>query len=708
MGSFVFKHAVLIAVICGVVAVVYGVLLIRWLMALPAGDEKMREVAGAVQEGAKAYLVRQYRTITAVGAVAFVILGVALGVKQGWGLGWETAIGFAVGAILSAAAGFIGMMVSVRVNVRTAEAAKRGLGPALSVAFRGGSVTGLMVVGLALLGVTGYYFIGTHLWADHAVRALIGLSFGGSLISVFARVGGGIYTKAADVGADLVGKVEAGIPEDDPRNPAVIADNVGDNVGDCAGMAADLFETYAVTTVAAMLLAFLFWPHAGSAVITYPLILGGVSILASVIGTFFVRLGKGAKPNIMNALYKGLAVAAVVAIALFYPVTTWMLGAARYRAAGIPSVNRLFLCAATGIIVTALIVVITEYFTATRYNPVKSIAKASVTGHATNIIQGLAVSMQSTALPVLVIAAGILASYVAAGGLTAGGGNGGLYGIAVAVVAMLSMTGIIVAIDAYGPITDNAGGIAEMADLPDAVRATTDPLDAVGNTTKAMTKGYAIGSAGFAALILFVSYTNDLKTNFGSGVVDMFRVNSPWVLVGLLIGGLLPYLFASLCMQAVGRAGGKVVEEVRRQFREIPGIMKGTAKPEYGRAVDIVTRSAIREMMLPAAIPVLTPIIVAVVFWSKAYLVLGGVLMGAIITGIFLAISMTSGGGAWDNAKKLIEDGEYGGKGSDAHAAAVTGDTVGDPYKDTAGPAINPMIKVINIVALLVIPFLVH
>ena len=703
MGSFVSNNAVLIAVICGAVAVVYGVLLIRWLMALPAGDEKMREVAGAVQEGAKAYLGRQYRTIAVVGAGVFVILGVALGAKQGWGLGWETAAGFVVGACLSAAAGFIGMMVSVRVNVRTAEAAKKGLGPALSVAFRGGSVTGLMVVGLALLGVTAYYFIGSHLWGDHAVRALIGLGFGGSLISVFARVGGGIYTKAADVGADLVGKVEAGIPEDDPRNPAVIADNVGDNVGDCAGMAADLFETYAVTTVAAMLLAYLFWPHAGSAVITYPLVLGGVSIIASVIGTFFVRLGGGENPSIMNALYKGLSVAAVIAIALFYPVTNWMLGAARYRAAGVPSVPRLFLCAVTGIIVTALIVVITEYFTATRYNPVKSIAKSSITGHATNIIQGLAVSMQSTALPVLVIAAGILASYLAAGG-----GNGGLYGIAVAVMAMLSMTGIIVAIAAYGPITDNAGGIAEMANLPDAVRATTDPLDAVGNTTKAITKGYAIGSAGFAALILFVSYTNDLKTNFGPGVVNLFRVNEPWVLVGLLIGGLLPYLFASLCMQAVGRAGGKVVEEVRRQFREIPGIMKGTDKPEYGKAVDIVTRSAIREMMLPAAIPVLTPIIIAVVFWNKAYLVLGGVLMGSIITGLFLAISMTSGGGAWDNAKKLIEDGAYGGKGSDAHAAAVTGDTVGDPYKDTAGPAINPMIKVINIVALLVIPFLVH
>ncbi|MEI6450003.1 MAG: sodium-translocating pyrophosphatase [Actinomycetes bacterium] len=699
MSSFFSNNAVLIAVICALGAVVYGVLLIRWLLALPSGDEKMREVAGAVQEGAKAYLGRQYRTIAMVGVVVFVIIGVALGVKQGWGLGWETALGFVVGASLSAAAGYIGMMVSVRVNIRTAEAAKKGLGPALSVAFRGGSVTGLLVVGLALFGVAVYYWLGTQFWPEHAVRALIGLGFGGSLISVFARVGGGIFTKAADVGADLVGKLEAGIPEDDPRNPAVIADNVGDNVGDCAGMAADLFETYAVTAVAAMLLAYLFWPHV-TAALTYPLVLGGASIIASIIGTFFVRLGGSA--NIMNALYRGLGIAALIAIALFYPLTNWMLGAEKYRIAGIPSVGRLFLCAVSGIVVTALLVVITEYFTATRYNPVKSIAKASLTGHATNIIQGLAVSMQSTALPVLVIAAGILASYSAAGG-----GTAGLYGIAVAVMAMLSMTGIIVAIDAYGPITDNAGGIAEMAGLPESVRAVTDPLDAVGNTTKAITKGYAIGSAGFAALILFVSYTYDLKDSFGSGVINEFKVSEPWVLVGLLIGGLLPYLFASLCMQSVGRAGGKVVEEVRRQFRELPGIMEGTDKPEYGTAVDIVTKSAIREMMLPAAIPVLTPIIIALVFWNHAYLVLGGVLMGSIITGLFLAISMTSGGGAWDNAKKLIEDGEYGGKGSDAHAAAVTGDTVGDPYKDTAGPAINPMIKVINIVALLVIPFLV-
>ena len=622
MGSFVSENALLFAVICGFVAVIYSALVIRWLLALPAGDARMQEVAGAVQEGAKAYLNRQYRTIAMVGSVVFVILLVALGLQRDWTYGWHAAVGFLVGAGLSAAAGYIGMMVSVRVNVRTAEAARGGLSPALKVAFRGGAVTGMLVAGLALLGVTVYY------WITGDVAALIGFGFGGSLISVFARVGGGIFTKAADVGADLVGKLEAGIPEDDPRNPGVIADNVGDNVGDCAGMAADLFETYAVTAVGAMLLAFLTFKGnidvTGIAkgliinvdadvvykpAVLFPLVIGGVSIIASIIGTFFVRLGKS--NNIMNALYKGLAVSALLAIAAFYPITNWMMGGSAAKLFGVPSVPRLFWAAVTGIVVTALIVVITEYYTATRYGPVKSIAEASVTGHATNIIQGLAVSMQSTALPVICIGAGILVTYQLAG----------LYGIAVAVMAMLSMTGIIVAIDAYGPITDNAGGIAEMANMPEEVRQTTDPLDAVGNTTKAITKGYAIGSAGFAALILFVSYTLDLQEHFLQkydlkGALS-FEIDNPWVLAGLLIGGLLPYLFASLCMKAVGKAGGEVVTEVRRQFKEIPGIMEGTGKPEYGKAVDIVTKSAIRQMMLPAAIPVFVPIIVALAFRER-------------------------------------------------------------------------------------------
>jgi K(+)-stimulated pyrophosphate-energized sodium pump len=690
----------------GILAILYGLYLISWVLRQPAGNETMQSIAAAIQEGAMAFLKRQYTTVGIVAVILFIIIGIAPAP-----LGWEAAIGFAIGAILSGAAGFIGMLVSVRANVRTAEAARGGLGPALNLAFRGGAITGLLVVGLGLLALSGYYAIMLSVNdgdEGKSIAALVGLAFGCSLISVFARLGGGIFTKAADVGADLVGKVEAGIPEDDPRNPAVIADNVGDNVGDCAGMAADLFETYVVTTTAAMLLGHLLLGAIPGAT-SFPLVMGALSIVTSIVGTFFVGRGKVEKAGIMNALYGGMIIAGVLSAIGFYFVAQAEFGGGVTVGTMTITALDIFICAIVGLLVTGLITYITEIYTGTTFPPVKNIAKASVTGHATNIIAGLAVSMQATALPALVIVLGILISYSFAG----------LYGVGIAVMSMLSMAGIVVAIDSFGPITDNAGGIAEMAEMPESVRAVTDPLDAVGNTTKAVTKGYAIGSAGLAAVVLFASFLQELSdrckadTTLACSTSPIaFGLQDPYVLCGLLVGGLLPYLFASLSMESVGRAGGAVVEEVRRQFREHPGIMLNTEKPDYATTVDIVTRAALREMVLPALIPIGVPLIIVALGFvlpdNGGAKMMGGVLVGSIVTGIFLALSMTAGGGAWDNAKKYIEDGNYGGKGSPAHAAAVTGDTVGDPYKDTAGPAINPMIKVLNIVALLLVGFLVH